>query len=418
MAKKWAHILCLVFLFTGCAFYRSGQLVSENRVIESDCDYLLGIVEFDDQGWFVDRGLVEKVLSRVSAEVEKGGATIVVYTHGWHHDGSKGDSELADFRKTLAALVRQNTENKTLSRSLGLGPTSSRVVGVYVAWRGKSLPWKLDYATFWDRRPAALRVGHGDAPELFSRLDAIYRASNLESEAWTYMVSIGNSFGGQVTFAAVADTLKQRLADQVGVEPNAKQPKGTLRGYGDLVVLVNPALDAAQYESIDILARKREYSPSQRPVLMVVSSEGDWPNRLFFPPARFLSVRKEPLGRSGQFRKKTRTLGHVRQHVTHCLSVEEESCRGYPESDKSARSQLSTLLVSPKVAETAPLSGSFDTCGTTFRPVQKVSPYLPFTVIRATDDVVSHHTDSFNEKFRCFLLNYVQADQLKRLALR
>src|SRR5438477_768854 len=48
--------------------------------------FLLGIVEFDDQGWFWSRGQFDQVLSEIRNFSKDRGALILLFTHGWEHN--------------------------------------------------------------------------------------------------------------------------------------------------------------------------------------------------------------------------------------------------------------------------------------------------------------------------------------------
>jgi len=200
-------ILFAFLLLTRCASYRPNAQATKLDIIEKAPAYSLGIVEFDDQGWFFDRADVERVLSMVKEEVKGNGATVVVFAHGWHHNAAANDGNLTKFKAALASI--DELLHKPLYKSIRdivLKGAKNRVVGVYVGWRGASLPGFLDYVTFWDRRDAAIRVGHGDVVELFTRLAKIQTGHNCaKKKEFTTLVAMGQSYGGQVVFAAVSD---------------------------------------------------------------------------------------------------------------------------------------------------------------------------------------------------------------------
>ena len=138
-----------------------------------------------------------------------------------------------------------------------------RLIGIYVAWRGASLPGFLDYVTFWGRKSAAQRTGEVDLREFLDRLNQVYRrhnettgkqtaqATDTAPNTFLGLVTIGHSFGGQVLLRSVSAALEQELQSVTPVpgylrseSPTQPQPLGRpLRGFGDLVVLVNPAVE-------------------------------------------------------------------------------------------------------------------------------------------------------------------------------
>jgi hypothetical protein len=153
---------------------------------------------------------------------------------------------------------------------------------------------------------------------------------------------------GQVVFAALADVLKSRIAAAVPVTGNGAGPVPRLLGFGDLVVLVNPALEASVYHSIDDLTRRKVYSNQQTPILMVVSSEGDSANKRLFPLGRWFSVLSEPYGNSAQHSQKIHALGWEETQITHCLALTNgQACSGFrdvhvPQKQKMGARELSS----------------------------------------------------------------------------
>jgi len=417
-------IVVALMLFAGCAHYRPGAQTKPLEVIEHAPEYDLGIVELDDQGWFYDRGDVARVLDLVKREADANGAVIAVFVHGWHHSSRRDDSNLTDFKKVLVDI------HKTLQSQIFVGAreqiipeAKNRVVGVYVGWRGASLPPYLDYATFFDRRDAAVRVGTGDVPELFSRLQEIYETHNgpRKGGGWdfTTLVTMGHSFGAQVVFSSVADRFKTSIADEIGVDQlGGGAPIDEIKGFGDLVVLVNPAHEASIYESIHRLTRHQHYQRTQLPVLLTISSEGDWPNRDAFPFGRTLGTRHEPKGPGDQRSQKIRTLGHHKPHISHCLTLTSgPPCKGFaakpaPPQVPSIRPSL-LFALQPELIE---MAKDRSVGATSFYSVgDPIDPNNPFLVAKATRPVVADHNDMFNPHLVEFLVNYVAGAQLKRV---
>src|SRR5438876_12385255 len=88
--------LCFLILFwvgcTGLKRYRTGEGACDTTSPAADCrsnsievtsSYLLGLVEFDDQGWLWSRQQMNAVLDRLAVEDSTNGLLIVVYVHGW-----------------------------------------------------------------------------------------------------------------------------------------------------------------------------------------------------------------------------------------------------------------------------------------------------------------------------------------------
>jgi hypothetical protein len=439
-----AAALCL----NGCGIYRADRQ-STHDVIQTTPEYTLGIVEFDDQGWFVDRAEAGTVVKAIDQAASQGGAAIVIFIHGWHHSARPDDSDLRDFKAALSRL-HQEIElpiYKSARAKLYNSP-DARVIGLYVGWRGRSLPGSLDYLTPWDRKAAAVRVGNGDVAELLTRVHNIYEKYN-KPPMYTTLVTIGHSFGAQVTFAAVADILKGRAASAISLT-DLHEPAAPISGFGDVVVLVNPAFEASVFHSMSELTRARTFTKKQTPVLLIVSSEADGVNKSFFPISRFLSVFDEPFGSSSQFREKTRALGWVPSQLTHCLALAAgKPCAGFPDTHVAARNAANKEPIqavdltsgtntstgfdaaaavrnagvwkaedaaSPERIE---LSGELGLAGTRFyRADASIDVNLPFVVAKATRDVMHGHNDMFDPLFVNFLVRYVGGATLKRLSMR
>ncbi len=99
-----------------------------------------------------------------------------MFVHGWRHNGRSDDSNLESFRELLTQT--------------SLDAAGRPVFGVFVAWRGLSwygpdfLP--VDYATFWTRKEAALRVALGSVRELFGSCE---NSAMISSESPTSLCS-------------------------------------------------------------------------------------------------------------------------------------------------------------------------------------------------------------------------------------
>jgi len=52
-----------------------------------------------------------------------------------------------------------------------------------------------------------------------------------------------------------------------------------LHGFGDLVVLVNPAVESAAYQRLRFLSQELTYPEEQTPVMLTVSADNDVPRR-------------------------------------------------------------------------------------------------------------------------------------------
>ena len=262
--------------------------------LEHHAQYTLGYVEFDDQGWFWSH----QQWAAVKAEIEAAAATathglkLIVFVHGWKNNAADDNGNLQMFRNVLGAL------NRTTN-----GP---QVFVVYLGWRGLAaesdilLPFAKELS-FWDRKGVAERIGHqGAATQVFVELEALQERFNLankdRADARTDLIIIGHSFGGDLVFSAISQILMERLVAAAG-RTNAEPVKS----FGDLVVLLNPAMEASLYYNLIGYATSAaiQYPPSQRPVLAIFTSKTDWATHYMFPAGRFFTTMFEATRSTG-----------------------------------------------------------------------------------------------------------------------
>ena len=303
----------------------------QRRANGGDGNYLLGFIEFDDQGQAWDRGQANAVMDAISEEAARNDVLLVVFVHGWKHSAAPGDENIETFRKALSSL---SAADARLRSEAGAPPRQT--VGVYLGWRGGSVSLPvIKELTFWERKNTAHKVGHGSVTEVLSRLELIKRTRNvIESDNNSRLVVVGHSFGGAVVYAAIGQILANRFVHTEG--PTGLQTN--VPGYGDLVVLINPAFEATLFASLSDMSTERgTYFASQLPLVAVLTSEADDATKRAFPLGRWLSTmfekthemkRRNPLTSSvervdGQGANVT-AIGHFAPYRTHTLRANDE----------------------------------------------------------------------------------------------
>jgi pimeloyl-ACP methyl ester carboxylesterase len=241
--------------------------------------YELAIVEFDDQGRCYDRGQMDAVAQRLEAlapyDPPQAGQDVilVVFVHGWQHNARSDDDNLTAFR----ALLRETVEYEKSATAQGAEPRP--VLGVFVGWRGLSdygLGDVVADATFWGRQAAGQRVAVGSVRELFGRLRH-YRNRQQKRNGNPLLVIVGHSFGGMIVFSALAQSLIQAASAPVGM----LTPE-----FADLVLLVNPAIEAARYIPIYDLVTNAAFKAritKQLPIFICAQADNDIPIGMVFP---------------------------------------------------------------------------------------------------------------------------------------
>ncbi len=338
--RRLISLVLLIFLVSGCAsndIYRkafsscqvSPQKTCEEHAIQlhqasSDQEYLLGFVEIDDQGQLRNRRQMQAVLDELYIMAANESLLINVFVHGWHHNAKPQDSNVESFKGSLAQLSQLESELATAQNK-----PPRKVVGVYVGWRGESIdvPY-LNNITFWDRKSTAQEVGHLGMDELLLKLEEISNVKNtLDPPIKSRLVIVGHSFGGAAVYSATSQILASRFVD-------SREKKGfndTAKGFGDLVVLLNPAFEALRYAPLFDMAQARcSYFLEQQPRLVILTSEADKATKYLFPMGRIFSTFFEthgPISRDDCRRPVSyhegaadrSTVGHFEPLLTHQL---------------------------------------------------------------------------------------------------
>ncbi|MDP1558471.1 MAG: esterase [Nitrosomonas sp.] len=273
------YALCIVDAKNNCSKH-SVQRHNEG----SGGEYTLGFVEVDDQGQLRDRAQMQAVLDNYYAVAAKDSLLINVYVHGWQHDASPDDANIVSFSKNLKKLSQIET---ALAKLQNRPPR--KIVGVYVGWRGKSITIPgLNLVTFWERKNTALNIGYMGIAELFLKLEEISNVRNSWSPPIkSRLIIMGHSFGGQAVYGATSQILASRFIDS----REHKAVQDTAKGFGDLIVLLNPAFEALSYAPLyDLSSSRCSYFIEQRPLLAILTSETDYATKLAFPAGRFFST--------------------------------------------------------------------------------------------------------------------------------
>ncbi len=261
--------------------------------------FTLSIVEFDDQGRCYNREQLA-ALTRTLGSMQDKDPIVVVFVHGWKHNGESGDDNLQNFCLALRSVAAS------------AGPETP-VLGIFAAWRGLSLYGfgVLENVTFWDRKQAGTRVAVGAPRELFSHLRA-FRRLRIVAGGHPLLAIIGHSFGGLVVFTAIA----QSLVEAASVGEGRIVP-----GFGDLVLLVNPAFEAVRYLPIFDIVRNRTFAADQEPVFVSVTATNDWATGYAFPAGMAFALVQESTKGREERQALIRTIGHVKWMRTHKLRL-------------------------------------------------------------------------------------------------
>ncbi|WP_137174118.1 hypothetical protein [Massilia sp. HP4] len=365
-----------------------------------DTGYVLSHVEFDDQGWFQDMRQRQALFAKLQTlHREKKSMLIVAYTHGWKHNAKEGDSNLDDFRKLLTQLTTIERASKRPS-----GPRT--VVGVYIGWRGSTIPIPIvENITFWTRKNAAERVGGRSIKQLFVELNQFRAYANgwsasdqLAESRETQLVFIGHSFGGLVTYTALHSAILER-----GLQLDHAGNYRTAKSFGDFVLLVNPAFEGASYEPIWQAALSRGCYPRwQRPVMAIVTSRADRATRLAFPAGRLYTL-AQSAPHEGERETVMHTVGHLDRYRTHQLEMTKDIGPPRPSADADRASTGPSTTLGPFRLTQAERP----------RILPPVPKHMPYLVIQAGPELIADHNDFWNDHFRDFTVRFISKHVLK-----
>ena len=466
---RWPHLcaaltVVALVLVDGCASYGNKPYrLGDGASIETP-EYTMRFVEADDEGWLWSPQQANDAIDTVTASAAKVDTFVVLFVHGWHHSSRCCDDNIEGFKDTLTQLHSQLLKLSSRATSPGTNPGAGRaenfrLIGIYVAWRGASLPGFLDYVTFWGRKSAAQRTGEVDLREFLDRLNQVYRrhnqvaaktagqTPNAAPNTFLGLVTIGHSFGGQVLLRSVSAALEQEL-QSVTPTPGylrsdpATQPQPLnrpLHGFGDLVVLVNPAVESAAYQRLRILSQELTYTDGQTPVMLTVSADNDVPRRWPFRWGRILGewFTNKPYNENEHERESERqALGIYSQNglqITHRLQPLDEQATlvvttrthtPEPFCAQSGKCECQWLEWRDPVPPLEPDSLSWDSTTTldhydfsqetifnnvVLEPLPEASArhYEPFVVASASPAIIDGHSGIFSGPFIAFLTSYI-----------
>lgn len=415
------------------------------RAHEERDNYDLLTIEFDEQGWVQGSSDLMRPskedhldkffrqLSNIYKENQKNGLSLVLFIHGWHHNADAKDRNVTEFRWLLRDISIAE-EGRTLTDKTGEG-AGPRVVGIYVGWRGESLtvPY-LNEVTFWERKNTAERVAQGSVRELFSRLD-YFRDRARTNGSWddlsrndrpgqgdrnVRMLTIGHSFGGLITYEALSSDFVR-----FAVRANDKDFVSRL---GDVVVIVNPAVEGARYEALMVAGQRiTALKAGQLPVVIVATSTADTATRKYFSWARTVSTLLERTpGHEGDAIVKA--VGHNDRYRTHDLKLcdkDDKNCSAACSTprvtqrfsakgmDRKSGEDYSSRLkqdigdefnLMRGIAEKGFEKKQYLCHGLQLEATPNQIPEKnPFWVVSTTEEIINNHNDIFNPNFVSFI---------------
>jgi hypothetical protein len=455
-----------------CVSHERHEAVEKSATFLPHAGFDLHVLEFDDEGQPWNRDLQDRTFEVIRQQLSEP-AVVLGFVHGWKNDASVCNGNLSCFRDVLEILAKAETAFSMLPRPADAGVTTTpiaprRVVGVYFGWRGGTIKTRgIKQVTFWGRKHTAHTIGdNGGVTNAIERLRAMVinsRGSGVKTPGQalrtTSLVMVGHSFGGALLYSALATSLNAAVGEAIQKAPGAEATRaraametGARRSApekslalpagggdtgpvevdssGDLVVLVNPAMEASRFANLH-RASKLQFTSTQVPIFVTLASEGDSAVGGFFPIGQAFST----IARSARSREiwfsMVKGFGLYEPYHTHRLVLkpatdvperEEVSgeCRCKSNMGKFGDPLVTRLLDLYKTLDGTPdeemlrLAGYQEMLYSRLEPVRDVDPNNPFIMASVDPAVVADHNDIFNPRFVDFLIEFVVRSELKR----
>ncbi|OAI03833.1 hypothetical protein A1353_13910 [Methylomonas methanica] len=374
---------------TPCLSNARTDCSAANLVFNQQDDYTLGFVEFDDDGRFYDQRQADALLNSLQGHQQS--QYVVIYTHGWHHNAKDSDNNVRRFKESLRDIKLRNPHY--------------RVVGIYLGWRGETLetPW-LRALTFWNRRSVSERLGQKQFLDFLLKVETVLKH---EADPDNRLLTIGHSLGASVMLNALQPVWLQRL----------QQGHGDHARFGDMVLLVNPAVEARRYADLRAAVRRiaaANHLEHTNPLVVVASSEADNITKKMFTysravPAWFESVldpvEQVDMQGASQWDLAATAVGHFRSFITHRLEATDalsanQAC--------SAATTIDTKMpANSKLNEPAGITANTSAWqlaeGLQLRPIAEAALDDPLWVVQTDKYVLPNHGFMAQKPFWCFI---------------
>jgi hypothetical protein len=444
--------LCTVgALFTGCVANRayrdrdsrpwphepstgafvSGQQLDQYEPFNDagrDHRFDLSYIEFDEKGDYWDRRQLGWTVQEIKRVARTSDLVLVVYVHGWQNDASTlRGHDVAKFHCLLEHLADADGGKR-------------RFFGVYVAWRGKSVPGgdgvfpdnsvfdRISKAiffvphelSFFGRKGAATRVADLPVTEAIFQSVAAARNGTQVSGHLSRTILVGHSFGALVLEKAMAQAVAAKVISEGGM----------FTAPADFVVLLNSAGESIYAKEMTDMFRRRHHAGAKgsggdeisadHPLMVSITSKADSATGMIFPIGTGLSnalgiFRKyewdDKYGDSShnvsQREYFTHTPGHNARLISHEAKAIEGSPRkpSYEDTDACSAEMLKAFERNLKQPLTGPKGEvRFVTIApsgeeTTWALQSKIPDHLqtPYWIVSVPKEIIRDHSDIFNE---------------------
>lgn len=424
------------------------QIDTESRSIENFDGFTVGVLEIGDDG-NINESQKKQVMTMVRDKMKGNGGLVVVFVHGWHHGPRTCDRDLCCFRRVMEQIAAGRDQRlRKEAEPLYKEYKPQNVVGLYIGWRGESIALRgVNLTTINNRKKVAERIGRTAGKEILLELHDLWNENHNMK-----LVSVGHSLGGAFLFKAAKGKMTGNVSDIEEKRTRSyrvarakcdreeafhAQRKAIRAGIGDVMVLVNPAIEASEYVAFDkdlkdaawsgkehdqLVAARQPYDKNvpyderQLPVLVTLASKADTAVRAIFPIARYITGNFSPAAARG--------LGHYPPFVTHQLKSTTEPITETEKAERQPRQRNADACDCSMLAENLEIpsreldlarSGETQTFGSYVLELDQArakrgwDAHSPYYVIQTTEKIAAEHSDIFNKEFVGFLVNFIDA---------
>ena len=399
----------------------------EGKSVEFD----LAFVEFTERGNLFDPRKSEEVVNYIKEATESpGGAIILVFTHGWKHNASVTDSNVASFRKLLAKTAAGVT-------------TQRKVIGVYIGWRGQSVKIPLiEELSYWERKNVAEKVGKGGVTEFLLKIERAVIEGNQVQTIYDPNKNIflvtGHSFGGAIVLAAMNEVVLERIieasrSDDCQTDNETACDCVTAKPFGHGIVLLNPAIEANEGFRLKQAVASRCFGENQIEIMHIVSSDADKANKFAFPLGQSLgmlkwnevSLNREIAGTQFTFDENeldTQTVGNFKPFQTAQICSQEVSEGATASSETEVDCETDNIPARCSVSREVKVPGSQTDKQWTYISFEgdpkcvnhdeksrhiPVGANEPISFVQTDEDMIRDHNDIFTDQMMAYLASIV-----------
>jgi hypothetical protein len=406
---------------------------------ETHEDFDLFYVEFDDAGQPVDRAKgaryeqseLYRVQSFILSELKKPnvvGLNIVLFTHGWHGNARADDDYSLEFKGVLQDIVlrerRYAQAGGAAVRGIENSPGLHRTVGIEVAWRGDSLLFPK-VTTVWDRKLAAESVSIGAVHQLLAFLNQVYldhschepesgRAVVLPCDR-VHLLTIGHSFGALINFRS----LTSRLQSGLNLDECSH-----VTGFGDLTILLNPALEGARYRALfdeavnrsqdakylgdpdlppQCLRRPLSAVGAQIPTIVTLQSAGDQATGVWFPMFRRFTTLFATTLSTDEGTDKNLAIGWVPAFRTHQLDLLDDATADQCNVDDHGYCPFGQNPGVQSDDSAASAETHHQRMQLTWSSQAPLPPFMPLWSVEVSTKIMKNHDDFWNPQIIRFI---------------